>query len=68
MLIINNYDSVNTSKEDLKKIFKLSDIPVLFLEELDITLKKYLSIEDENKILKEYLLSMGIEPSVILKN
>ena len=68
MLIINNYDSVNTSKDNLKKIFRQSDIPVLFLEELDIHLKKYLSIEDENKILKEYLLSIGIEPSVILKN
>ena len=68
ILIINNYDSVNTSKEILKEIFYQSDILVIFLSELGIQLKDYLSIEDENNILKKYLSSMNIDYNLILNS
>ena len=67
-LILNNFNSVNTTKENLIEIFKQSNIYVIFLNELDIELENFMSIEDENKILKEYLKSKNIDINNILKN
>lgn len=66
ILLLNNFDSINTSKENLKKIFSQSDIRVIFLDELDIHMNKYISIEDENKLLKKYLASLNIDYKQIL--
>ena len=66
VLLLNNFDSVITSKENLKKIFRQSKIYVVFLNELGVNLKQYISIEDENKMLKQYLTSMNIDYKQIL--
>lgn len=56
ILLLNNFNSINTTKDELIKIFDQSDIQIIFLEEININLTKYKSLEEENKILKEYLL------------
>lgn len=66
ILLINNFNSVNTSKADLIKIFAQSDISIIFLSDLDINLNQQRSIEDENKLLKQYLSSQNIDYQQIL--
>ncbi len=67
ILLLNTFDSVNTTKDNLKEIFAQSNISVIFLDELNINLSNFLSLEEENKILKNYLSSINIDYKNLLK-